>query len=433
VEQCEEMVGNLSPASRHASEIFADLIERSVREVTERSPEYFSHAAVDASLIEEIAEQHLQSSCSGQTNKLDEWREILRRRGVPIRPACVQSDDVSRLLTQCFADACAAADGAIDLRPSSPGPFTIASTLCAGFSVKTTRHGVCYVLSHGSGPVVAIISAVGMPLSIWFQLLADRAANRRYLIVQSRSGPLFEGGTPGKSSLMDDVSDFMDVINEERLDQVAIIAWCSGSRAAAELARAEPDRVSSLLFLAPTFYGAVDKIEYPSSFEDTLREIHRDLSVDPGRGRMLLHYLTDGANAVDTAMSKEDPREKASAVLQLPPLGIVQQLSLPMSSLEDLDNYMYRIGSDEQYDVMAAIDGLRCQVLLLTGTHDTFTNSGAARAVLANSRQSVIHATLMGAGHHIQYLQYPYFRYVLDSFLSGTKPMPTARLKVEVL
>jgi pimeloyl-ACP methyl ester carboxylesterase len=125
----------------------------------------------------------------------------------------------------------------------------------------------------------------------------------------------------------------------------------------------------------------------------------------------------------------DDPHKRADVVLHLPPHSLVDDIQRPFSTVDDLRTYMGRMLSDCSYDVRPVISALGCPILLLTGTHDAAINTAAAADVLSDYGQNVLHVRASGAGHHVQFLQYPHLRYLLDRFLSGSTPTDTARLQ----
>jgi pimeloyl-ACP methyl ester carboxylesterase len=193
-----------------------------------------------------------------------------------------------------------------------------------------------------------------------------------------------------------------------------------------------PDRVSSLMLLAPTFHGAVDTKEYLSPFEDNLADVYRVLNKDPLLGRYLLDSLTRVPVGY-LARLKHNPEKRANTILRLPPHAHTAKLFLPLSTVEYFRKYIDRVSSDEAYDLHKAIPEIRCPILLVTGTHDAAINTQAARDLLAHGGRDVLQVTVLGAGHHIHLLQYSYFRYVLNCFHSRIIPATTARLNVQRL
>jgi pimeloyl-ACP methyl ester carboxylesterase len=337
------------------------------------------------------------------------------------------------VLVQSALDAYAATLGHVPLKPSRADGTTLSSLLRTEYSLHTTEAGIRFVRAQRQGRALLVISSTGIPLNIWLRLLSDRDSGQRILIVQSRAGPLVEGGTPRNSSLYQDVEDIKEVLEKEQVFEIDILAWCNGARVALELASSATALVRSLTLLSPTFHGAVDARQYPSPFEDNLAGVYRILNQDPRRGQYLLRCLMQITPMGDLPACRNDPEKRATTVLNLPPHEFAQELYLPLSTVENFHHYIERVSSDESYDVAPAISRINCPILLLTGTHDAAISTRAARDVLAQHGRDVLSVTVLGAGHHIHLLQYAYFRYVLDCFLARSVPKKSARLQIERL
>ena len=111
------------------------------------------------------------------------------------------------------------------------------------------------------------------------------------------------------------------------------------------------------------------------------------------------------------ARLRRDTKGRVESVLRLPPQGCLSVVFAPFYSIDSLKHYVERIMDDGVYDIGAALREIRCPIVLLTGTNDAAVNTQLARDLLATYGRDVRQATLSGAGHHIQVLQYGYFRY----------------------
>lgn len=419
-------------------EVFAGLILAAVNEVAGHQSEYFSSYAVQARPLDELGRLYKSHPTFAPypqdrlTKALADGMEALQTRDILVLRGCKQQDAISGLLLDSIMDAFLASTGEISLKPLPINPLPLPELLHDRLALKVTPGGIEYALTGGQGAPLLIISTTGVSINIWSNLLSDRALDRRCLLVQSQSSPLLDGGTRNRATLWDDVAAIEAVLTSEAMTDVDILAWCDGARVAIELARRISGRVASLTLLSPTFHGAVDSKLYPSPFEDNLVEVSKLLGKDPANDHFLLEAIARSATG-ELARNSGDPRRRQNAVLRLPPRTYAQELLLPLSTAVYLQNYVYRLASDETYDVRSALAATRCPILLLTGTEDAVVNTSAARDVLKENGRDVVHVTIQGAGHHIHVLQYHYFRYVFDSFMRQAVPRDTARLKVEKL
>jgi pimeloyl-ACP methyl ester carboxylesterase len=234
--------------------------------------------------------------------------------------------------------------------------------------------------------------------------------------------------------LFEDVEDIRDVLVTSDLDQVDVVAWGYGGRTAIALARRLPEQVSSLLLVSPSFYGARAADKYPSPFEDFLVEAYEIARQDRVSAWSLIKGLPQlGMWNARTGSLPSDSRRRVQSVLRLPPQACLTALFAPFACAEYFQNYVQRFQEDGLFDVAAALWEVRCPIVLVSGTHDAAVNTHLARDMLATYGSDVLQATLSGAGHHIQVLQYGYLRYLLDSLAARSAPVSTARLRVERL
>jgi pimeloyl-ACP methyl ester carboxylesterase len=415
------------------------LLQSALAEIRERHPSYFAYRTLDVPSFEALAREYgkhplLAAYADGAlVEAVRAGLEYFADHDVPVRRDCNRTDQISSLLIRSALDAYAASRGQIPLQAMPARHLTTADVLCGRYSLERTGRNVCYVLAKGRGNPLVVISAIGLPLNLWLRLLDDRDLDRRCLIVQGHDGLLVEGGMPQPSSLWRDAEDIREVLLTECSSSVDILAWCSGARTAVEIARTMPEQVASLTLVAPTFHGATEVAKYASPFEDTLPNVRNMLQQDPQRGQLFLQSIVQPAPSLDLSALKYDTEKCVRAVLGLPPQNFVRELALPLATPGDFENYMQRATVDKPYNVGSALAEIRCPITLITGTHDTVTNTHAARDLLSRYARKVTHVTVLGAGHHIHLLQYGYFKYVLNCALAGIGPAGTLRLQVDQL
>ena len=417
--------------------LFEDLIADAVGEITGRQADYFVKCELRLPQVNALSASWARNpalaghSLDELTNTISRGTELLSRHGVTVQRVSAEADPdaISELLVASIIDANFAAQGDFALRARLPQELPLAELLCGRYSLRKSANGTCYMFSKAAGPTLLIVSATGIPITVWQGLLCDPSQHGRFLIVQSRGSPLFEGGAPGEFSLEQDVADIRDVLVSENIQDVDVLAWCNGARVGIELCRMMPDRVRSVVLVSPTFYGAADPARYPSPFEQTLPSLYVQSAADPARHRFILATLL--RSTVELAELQDKPAERADLVLRQPPHEHLRRIFRPFATVDYLKNYVARAASDARYDMRAALLGLRCRVLLVTGTHDSVCNTLVARDILRSTVPTFRHVTLLGAGHHIQLLQCHYLSYILGAFTSGVTPRESARMRVE--
>jgi pimeloyl-ACP methyl ester carboxylesterase len=426
-----------SPGSSAQRKHFARLIEAATREIRGRFPGYFSQFHVEAPPLGALA-RNIQSlpafggfSAADLELALVRGLQVLDELQVRVSLDCDDSDDISMLVLHSILDAYAAAAGSIDLRAPQDDASKPVEPDRELYSLGQTRSGIPFAFAAGAGRPLLILSNTGVPLRIWANLINDMSFRRPWLIVPSRASSLVEGGMPNGSSLLQDVADIRDVLLWNNLNHVDVMAWGNGARTALALARELPKQVDSLMLMSPSFYGARSTQQYPSPFEDFLVEVYEIARQDAATGWALAGPLPEAALwHTRAACLPRNPQERAEAILRLPPQACLKDVFAPLSTIEYFVNYGERILTDAVYDVGAALREVRCPMVLLTGTNDAAVNTQLSRDLLSTYGRDVLHATLSGAGHHIQVLQYGYLRYLLDCLGRESEPESTARLRI---
>jgi pimeloyl-ACP methyl ester carboxylesterase len=417
--------------------LFEELLSEAILEITERFPSYFEHKALEVP-VDDLVVSDPRVCAHFSQHSSDELLGILRTGlsclsslGLSVRCGNSSPDYISMLLFWSIFDAYLAATGKLPLGRRPIRSLSIEQTI-RRFHYRRTADDARYIISKGSSErVMLLISSTGAPLALWSPLISDTAFSRRYLVVQSRSGPLITGGTQHASRLGDEVSDIAQVIEHESAVDIDVVAWCNGARVALALASECTHRISSVTLISPTFHGAVDEQRYPSPFEDSLPRIYRMIAGNAARAEYLLRCLAQVTPAYDSLPS--DPEMRADAILRLPPNSIAKELFRPLETVEQFKNYMQRISDDEGFDIRRAVSQVVCPILLLTGTHDPAINTAAAADVLRQYGNDVLRLTILGAGHHIHILQYCYFRLALRGFISNAPPARALRMDVSRL
>lgn len=419
--------------------VFDDLVYEAVREIEDRYPEYFRRYPLTAPSLPLIAQNYANHPLLRSYRReeletaLHYGFESLRKKGISVETGDGAPNHITNLFIASVLDAHLAARSAISLRALPRTNASLVQILCGRYVLRRTTNRVCYLIGANEAPTVLVISASGVPLRVWERLLGDDSFPGRCLIVHTRGTPLIEGGVLAPTSIAEDVEDLMDVLVSESLHGVTVLAWCTGARVAIELCRLVPERVASLLLVSPTFHGSVDAREYPSPFEDHLPGVYRMLQGESDRPAELLQQICQPAPERALEKWPNDPSRRGAALLGLPPLFLARDLLLPLSTMNSFGNYIQRARNDATYNLSAAVAAISCPIALLTGTHDSETNTRAARDFLARWGKNATHFTLISAGHHIHILQYSYFIQVLEGQLSQGSPTDTVRLMVKRL
>jgi pimeloyl-ACP methyl ester carboxylesterase len=129
-----------------------------------------------------------------------------------------------------------------------------------------------------------------------------------------------------------------------------------------------------------------------------------------------------------------DPAARSAALFAMPAREHASAFLRPMSTGRALLNYARRTTADEVYpmvDALGRLKSLSIPVLLLMGSNDATINNHATLSALQASGVHLTHATVGGAGHYVQDLQYPQFLWALRHF-TANQNIPASLFRVNV-
>ena len=198
-------------------------------------------------------------------------------------------------------------------------------------------------------------------------------------------------------------------------DTAAVVAWCGGGEELL-LVAAQPERVTSLVLIAPDFLVSPEPAdeEGPYSFDD-------ELPTEEGWAKWNRHYwLRDWPGFVDFFMSRmftepHSTKQIEDAVgwgLETDPETILRGMDAAWSNDED--------------SVRELCAQVRCPVLVIQGTKDAIV--GAARgAAVAKLLPTAVLVTLDGSGHAPHLRDPVRMNLILRDFACPPEPRPQWR------
>ena len=389
------------------------LVDQAYREIADRDAAYFEHfpIALPADADDGAAEA---------------MRYLARAYCIDVRRGAA-ADPVSRCMLDAIADAHLAAAGALELALEPRQGLRACDLAAHGYEERTTRHGRRFYVRDAAGPSVLLVSALGIPLAIWSRFILDAGHGLRLILPEMRCGELLEGGMRTPDGLGEHVADLLEVIAADGAAPAFVAGWCNGGRIAIRLARELADAVDGLVLLSVTLRGADTPAAPPSAFEENLARIFLAVSANPGLAAGFVKILKRSSAAVDWSALGDDPEKRAAMLFAMPAKDFAALLQVPMSRPEYLVNYARRTSLDEAFPVMQDLKALGARVLVITGTHDHVVSNAQVLAALNECPSEVLHASIGGAGHYVQDLQYPYFRWLLEHFVRRDEPRAVPR------
>ena len=375
------------------------LLEEAVAEISLRDPSFLERHGVglrglDESLVDGLA-----------------------RRGVRVEATGAQPM-VAGVLADSARDAAAADEGRLPLRPAPRQTLDLAADY-----ERRSAGGVDYLVRRQGSRWLVLVNAVGVPLALWSRLLADPEHDYRILVVEPAGSDLVGGGMRADSPLDADVERIQQVLQAEGVDRFGVLGWCSGGRTAVELAAREGTGVEALVLASASFRGAGGTGARPTQFEEDVGAVFGSVRRNPASAAFLSDMLVKSQGM---APSVDD----ANLLFRLPDRDQAARLTAPFADGEALRFYSARLASDWAHPLEAALAQVTAPVLAITGAHDHILDNAVTLTVLRSRIPQAAAVEVSGAGHYVHDLQYPYFRMVLDAFVSGQAAPPSARVRV---
>ena len=413
--------------------LFQSLLDDTHSEISRREPGYFRRFGLAFAPVREQARRYsrlpLFQGCSQAEMEaaLSAGMDHFRKRGVIVEEAAGAIDPVATLLCDSIADAFAASRGRLSLRPCLA---ETAGEDLEDYDERRTQEGLRYLIRRTGERPMVVVNACGMPVSLWWRLLEDRSSPWRLLIAESPSADLLEGGMRSAAGLCADASAIAAVLDDAKIDAADLLAWCSGSRIAIEVAAQLPERVRSVILVCPTLRGAAGVERRGSAFEDDLNRIFVAVGGRPQLAQTFSQAFRHRFQFSDWDKLVDEPGPRAAILFGLPAQERAQALVTPLARPEFLVNYARRVLLDQEHPVHEGLARLKMPVMLLTGDYDNRVDNVFTCAVLGRWAARFLHVSIKGAGHYLYDLQYQYFRSILSAFLAGAAPASSVRVEV---
>jgi pimeloyl-ACP methyl ester carboxylesterase len=415
------------------------LIGHAVDEIRLRDGDYLRRFPLAMASPANIAHRHFSSGAFQQYSETEVERALtsglglLSASGLTNPEIDDSRDPIGEMIAGSAVDAFAGNGGGLALKPYATPQAALPDILKAGYEERLTPGGTRYFLSrHGERPLL-LVNAVGIPLKLWSRFIGDQSHPYRILIVEGRSGDLIRGGIERHAELFDDARDIGDAIDHADIEQLDVLAWCNGAKAAIALTEF-CTKIRSLTLLSPSLLGIHGVEPRLSPFEDNMLRIFAAVTAKPPLADMLVGTLKLQGRQPDWDEFRDDPSARAATLFRLPARDNAEALLAPMSRGDYLINYGKRVATDSRYPIHQGLQKLQMPMLVITGDQDNMVENAFTRAALQQWSHGGIHASVKGASHYIQDLQYVYFRALLEQFHGfGGAPKSLARVQIESL
>jgi pimeloyl-ACP methyl ester carboxylesterase len=416
-----------------------DLIENAVEEIERREPQYLArfpvsfppphlraHRFAEHSGLKDHDEAAIEEAVKSAT-------EYLQRRGMRIEYS-ESEDGVGEVVFDAVLDAISASfsPSSFPAPPKSTKP--ISQIVSNQYETRRTAAGRNYLVRRKGKHTLLLISALGIPFALWERFLGDSDHNFRIIVAENRCGELLAGGMESDAALTVHADDISELLAHEGIKDLHVLGWCNGGRIAINLVTRKDYGVHSLTLLSPTLRGTKAGSQEGSAFEDQLQQIFATVTKNEALAKPLVTMLARFGAAPDWDALANDPAARSAALFAMPAREHASAFLRPMSTGPALLNYARRTAADEAYplaDALTRLESISTPVLLLMGSHDTTINNDATRSALQASGVRLTHATITGAGHYVQDLQYPQFLWALQNF-TANHSVPASLVRVNV-
>ena len=210
--------------------------------------------------------------------------------------------------------------------------------------------------------------------------------------------------------------DALAVLDAVGADTAAVVAWCGGGEELLLLAAEQPDRVTSLVLIAPNFLVSPEPSdeEGPFSFDD-------ELATEEGWAKWNRHYwLRDWPGFLDFFMSRMFTEPHSTKQIE-DAIGWGLETD-PETILRGMDAAWF----NDEDSVRELCAQVRCPVLVIQGTQDAIV--GAARgAAVAKLLPTAVLITLDGSGHAPHLRDPVRMNLILRDFACPPQPRPQWR------
>ena len=416
---------------REPSEKFYALLEEALAEIRRRDPTYLSRFRPSAPSLSLMAADYVRHPFCAEYDvtaverALAEGLRYFASAGAPCAPRAARADPIAGFLCDSIVDAFCADRGPLTLDRAPRRERALAQILADDYDERRTATGQRYFLRRSGTKPLLLVSALGVPLDIWWRLLSDADHDLNVIVAESPCGDMFAGGMARYLEVGDEADGLAAILRAESVGPVTVLGWCSGAKIAIDLAGRYPDRVSSLVLLAPSLTGIPGIAPEFSPFEKDFRWLGDAIAKRPSLAASLAKTFAEPRSVNWGA----DVEQRAATLFGLPAQECGSALTVPMSEPDSLITLMRRVAADDAYPTDKILSRLDIPILAIMGQHDRVIHPPFASLVLRTQAPSASQLFLTGSGHYIHDLQYHYFRFLLTEFINtGRAAPPSARI-----
>ena len=216
--------------------------------------------------------------------------------------------------------------------------------------------------------------------------------------------------------------DLEKVLRQEEIESCTLLAWCSGPKLALEYYQRNPDRISSMVFVAASFKGLRQHKALETDYEKNLEPLLEAIEKYPETADVVLEYLTGvllsqgkQARSIDelAAISDRDLQRALSAVNVS-----LQELVLHPFHGANVVAYARQMCEFWKHDFVAALNKVEVPVLFVGGDCDQIASQAIAKLV-AGMMPEAKYLEIKGGTHYVHYDQWDLLAEVTGQFVNS--------------
>ena len=392
-----------------ASDQVAALIKAAAEEQERRRPGFFAERVLTVPRIRDISlDDRPEAPLLARSHAIGELAEaaLVRELGGRGRfEFSSASSPIGAWLSLSALDAAVSCATGQDLHAIPMPQRQLAETV----EQKCGATGLRYLQGCGSGPLMVLINAGGVPLRIWSRLLSDSSLGFQVIAPQLNCRDPLDGGQSEPGSVFGDAEAVATLIAEYGRP-CTVLTWSNGCRVGVSLARRAPRLVERLILLSPTFHGSPRFEDVSCAYGRTMSELLHRVATRPELASVMSQIIA--RHVLDP------PSAKGSDVahfMSLPARDAASLIAAPMSQPESLLHYAVRQVEDEAHDALEDLQKLTCELVLIVGEYDNVATPEVSRTALMRAGCRFLDIFVTAAGHYIHDLQYNHLRYILRS------------------
>ncbi|NLO09186.1 MAG: alpha/beta hydrolase [Clostridiales bacterium] len=241
----------------------------------------------------------------------------------------------------------------------------------------------------GEGETIVIVNAYGVDADAWTKLIIMLSADYRVVYWNTRG--IYDAQKPDGSreyicGVDDQVADIEAIINNEGLDKIHIMSWCSGAKAALFYYTKHPDKVLSQIFVCGEFAPFEGSKPYHSKFRENIQLIAEIIRNDK---KMLDFYMKIIHSGMFNRPIKEYDIANQNYIFEVMPEKHRDCLLAPFKLKETMVNFLNLCIEYYSHDITELLGMVSIPTLLISAECDQVAPHMQSKWVYSKTSDSI--------------------------------------------